>query len=340
MNSQKKFDLNDNFKNMFRPTNPETKIEGHRIANLDIGKLVPFKNHPFKLYEGERFSDMVGSIEINGIIMPIITRLLGSEPELYEILSGHNRVEAAKAAGLETVPAIIRGDLSDDEALLIVTETNLIQRSFGDLAHSERAAALSAHHEAVKGQGKRTDLIEEIEKLLKNPENISNCAENETLAPMVQKLAAREKTAQNYGLNRGTVTRYLKINQLSEELKEFIDSEDIAIRAGVELSYISMQEQSYLSDILKETPERKVDIKKAVLMREFSKNNKLTQKAIGDILDGAVPKKKKRASLPIRSLKIGGKILSEYFKAGQTSEEIQAEIFEALGFFRARKESK
>jgi len=218
MSSGKKFDFEDNFKKMFSSTtaNNENILKG--LTSISIEKLVPFKNHPFKLYEGERFTDMVESIKASGIIMPIIVRPFDSD--IYEILSGHNRFEAAKSVGLSNIPAIIREDLSDEEALLIVTETNLIQRSFADLSHSERAAALTVHHEAVKKQGKRTDLINEIENLLKNGDNISSNAGSETSAPLVPKLQAREKTAQNYSLNRGTVTRYLRIHQLTQKLKE------------------------------------------------------------------------------------------------------------------------
>ena len=338
MNNEKKFNFEDNFKKMFSSTTANTANNENilkEITNISIEKLVPFKNHPFKLYEGERLTDMIESIRENGIIMPIIVRPLDND--LFEILSGHNRVEAAKSVGLVNIPAVIREDLGDDEALLIVTETNLIQRSFSDLSHSERAAALAVHHEAVKKQGKRTDLINEIENLLKNSDNISNNAGSETSAPMVPKLQAREKTAQNYGLNRGTVTRYLRINQLTQNLKELVDIEDIAIRAGVDLSYLSIQEQFDLSDILNENLKLKVDIKKAGLLREVSENDKLTPKAIEDILTGMSIKKKARPSLPVQSLKIGGKLLSKYFTSEQKPEEIQSELIEALEFFRAHK---
>jgi len=335
MSKQKKFDFENNFKKMFNATTSNNQSVLTGITNIPIEKLIPFKNHPFKLYEGERFADMVESVKENGIIMPIIVRPI--DVERYEILSGHNRVEAAKACDLEIVPAIIRDDLDDDEALLIVTETNLRQRGFESLSHSERAAALTVHHEAVKNQGKRTDLINEIENLLKNTENISDNADFETSAPLVPKLAAREKTAQNYGLNRGTVTRYLRINQLAEQLKNRIDNDEIPLRAAVELSYLTIQEQSDLSDILDENPNFKIDIKKSGILREFSEKESLIPKTIEDILSGVALKKKSRPSLPVQSLKIGGKILSKYFKPEQKPDEIQAELLEALEFYRAHK---
>jgi len=335
--SNKKFDFTNNFDNIFESTDPADKLKGKSIVNISIEKLVPFKNHPFKLYEGERFADMVESVKENGIIIPIIIRPLDSE--MYEILSGHNRIEAAKSVGLETVPAVIRENLSDDEALLIVTETNLRQRGFESLSHSERAAALAGHHEAIKHQGKRTDLINDIENLLKNTGNISSNAENENSAHIGRKLESREKVGQQYGLSKNSVARYLRINKLPEFFKNYLDENKIVFLAAVELSYMGSQNQEDLSKILLDNPKLKVDIKKAELLREFSENNKLTPEKINDILAGVALKKRNRASLPVQSLKLKGKVLSKYFKPEDKPEEIEAELIEALEFYREYKKS-
>jgi ParB family chromosome partitioning protein len=117
-------------------------------------------------------------------------------------------------AGLKKVPVIVKHDLDEEEAKLIVTETNLVQRSFADLSHSERAVALHMHLEALKvsngGQGRRTDLLNEIENLA-NP-NGNN--ESGTSAQVVPKMQSREVTAERYGLNRMNVTRYVRLNSL------------------------------------------------------------------------------------------------------------------------------
>lgn len=323
------------YKEIFTTTDPnnQNKIKG--MTNIKMDKLVPFKNHPFKLYEGERFTNMVESIKANGIIMPAIVRPL--ENETYEILSGHNRVEAAKVVGLETVPTIVREGLSDDEALLIVTETNLIQRSFADLSHSERAASLAVHHEAIKNQGKRTDLINEIENLLKNDERISENADDETCSHIGNKLKTIEKVGQQYGLSKNSVARYLRVNKLPQFLKDCLDDDRIAFLVAVELSYMQEADQCDLIDIFKKNQKLKIDIKKAAFLREFSENNKLTQKVIEDILSGIAVKKKNRTSLPVQSLKIGGKILSKYFRPEQKPEEIQAELLMALEYYRTHE---
>lgn len=156
-------------------------------TEIDISKLVSFENHPFKLYEGERLENMVRSIRELGVIVPVIVRPKGEE---YEILSGHNRVNAARTAGLLKVPAIIKENLEDEEAMLIVTETNLMQRSFSDMLHSERAAALEQHHKALSSQGKRTDILKEIESLLKADE----MKDDETSRQVGEKLTSADET--------------------------------------------------------------------------------------------------------------------------------------------------
>jgi len=112
-------------------------------TKLNIDFLIPYSNHPFRLYEGERLDDMVRSVKKFGIMVPVIVRHIKFSDRKFEILSGHNRVNAAKLAGLKEVPVIVQNDLSEKEAELIVTETNLHQRSFSDLSHSERAVCLA-----------------------------------------------------------------------------------------------------------------------------------------------------------------------------------------------------
>jgi len=333
------FNLNSDNPSEQNASDAETQSHNKQaVSFIAIENLVPFKNHPFKLYEGERFADMVESVKANGVIIPVIIRPLNDDK--YEILSGHNRVEAAKAAELETIPAIIQEDLSDDEALLIVTETNLRQRSFADLSHSEKATTLAVHHEAVKNQGRRTDLINEIENLLKNSVNLRNHEDFDSFSPLGKRLNNVVKLGENYGLSKNSVARYLRINKLIDELKKRVDTEEISIRAAVELSYLPEQDQKDLFIIMQENSELKIDMKKAELLREFSESTKLTDETISAILNGIAIKKRNRASLPVQSIKIKGKILSKYFKPEQKPEEIEAQIIKAIEFYMAHENAE
>ena len=140
---------------------------GNVVTEMALSQIQPFPEHKFKLYSGERLNDMVESIKEFGVLMPVI---LWHKDDDYYILSGHNRVNAAKLAGLKAVPVMIKENLTHDEAILIVTETNLRQRSFSDLSESEKAYSLAQHYAAMKSQGKRNDLLEEIDNLITSPQ--------------------------------------------------------------------------------------------------------------------------------------------------------------------------
>ena len=277
------------------------------IEKLD--DLVPFENHPFKMYEGQIFADMVESVRANGVIVPIVIRPYAKEEGKYEILSGHNRVAAAKEAGLDEVTAILQCGLTDEEALLIVTETNLIQRSFADLKHSERAIALATHYEAMKmRQGYRSDLLQEIEEL--------------TCAPVGRGMRTRDKLGAQYGLKKTTVARYLRVNKLIVLLKDRLDNDEIGMRAAEALSYLKGKEQEIVDSFLAKG--KKLSIKQADTLKEESAKGELNKTSIKRILEpGYFPTK-------IKPLKLGGEFLSKHFKENQNPEEIESVIAQAL----------
>lgn len=130
-------DYSNDFNMLLRYTGGQAQLEDEKT--IKINKLKHFPNHKFKLYYGERLENMIQSIKNFGVIVPIIVWENNNE---FIILSGHNRVEVCKILSIEEIPCIIKRNLSLSEATLIVTETNLIQRSFSDLSHSERAATL------------------------------------------------------------------------------------------------------------------------------------------------------------------------------------------------------
>lgn len=279
--------------------------------------------YPFKLYSGQRFDDMVLSVKERGIIIPVIVRPEGEND--YEILSGHNRIEAAKAAGLETVPSIIKEGLSDEEALLIVTETNLLQRSFADLTHSERAVTLSMHHEAIKKQGKRTDLIFEIESMVK----ASNIKDSETFSQVAKKLRTHETMAKEYGLSKDSIARYLRINKLITAFKEMLDNGELAFIPAVTLSYLTEQEQRLVNDTLTSN-NYKIDMKKAEALRQLSDKRKLTEETAREVFEGKpIAKKSNRPA----AIKIKPKTVSKYFTPSQKPDEIENTIVKALEFY-------
>lgn len=291
-------------------------------TELNISQLVPFRNHPFKLYEGDRLDDMVESIREYGVILPLIVR--PGEDGSYEILSGHNRANSAKIAGLETVPVVIKEGLTDEEAMLIVTETNLIQRSFIDLSFSERARVLAEHYNAIKQQGKRTDLINEIEKLSKD----DDLEENSTLSQLETKSRSDDKVGEKYDLSRATVARYLRIDILIEELKDRLDNNEIPLTASVDLSFLKEDEQETVENIL-ETYGFKVDIKKAEILKNFSQGRTFTHDKAYEVLSGKFFNKPKK----VKSFKIKPKIISKYFSENQKQGEIEETIEKALEMY-------
>jgi len=297
----------------------QKQTEGSTALKLDT--LVPFKNHPFKLYVGDRLNDMVESIKSYGVIVPIVVRKIEDH---YEILSGHNRVNAAKLAGLADVPVVIKEGLTEEEAILIVTETNLMQRSFTDLEHSERATVIATRHHAMKSQGVRTDLLTEIEKLSKAPDlnvDVTSC-------PLGTKLDTKKEIGEDYNLSSRSVARYLRIDKLSEELKALVDEGKIAMRAGVDLSYLSPDNQEMIEAIISENT-FKVDMKKASLLRSYEKDGKLNWETAKTIISGEVLK----STGKVKPFKIESTIISKYFSPEDNKKAIEKTIEKALDYY-------
>lgn len=293
------------------------------IVEVEIDKLIPFVNHPFKLYEGERLDNMVKSIKDLGVIVPIISRHKG---EKYEILSGHNRVNAEKAAGFNKVPVLIRENINDEEAILIVTETNLMQRSFTDMLYSERAVALFEHHKALKSQGKRTDVLKDIETMLKADE-IKGEATSRLLG---EKFTSADKTGISFKLSGRTVSRYLRIYNLIKELKDRLDIEEIPFFAAVELSYLVEEEQNIVESVITKN-KFKINLNKSKLLREGSEKKKLNTEVVCSILSGEVYKKIKFNN-PV-TIKLKSKMLSKYFAPEVKKTEIEEIIDKALKLY-------
>lgn len=311
------------FADIFGEESEPVPVHKNGITDLEISNLVTFENHPFKLYEGERLNDMVSSIKELGVILPIVVRKKG---EVLEILSGHNRVNAAKLAGLSRVPAVIKEGLTEDEAKLIVTETNLLQRSFSDLNYSEKAIALKIHYNAIKQQGKRNDLINEIE-VLSNPHKINSLS---SCSQVGNKSKSISKVGEQYDLSKNTVARYLRLNELIPELLERVDNEDIAFIPAVALSFINKAEQKEIERIIAEN-NFKVDMIKADILRSNSELGNLSVDKIYAILSGELTKKKK--SNKPEAVKVKPKIIARFFTQEHKAAEIEEVIEKALELY-------
>jgi ParB family chromosome partitioning protein len=278
---------------------------------VSLKSLVPYANHPFKPYMGARLNDMVASIAEFGVIQPIIVRFL-KETNQYEILSGHNRVNAAKIAGFTKTPVINKGELSDDEARLIVTETNLAQRSFADLSHSERAVCLAEHYAAIKCQGKRNDLIDEIETLMGTCTLIAN--KKKTLS----------KIGDKYGISKDTIARYIRLSKLSDLVLWCLDNNDIGLNVAYQLSFI--ENESLQNQIVARVKSGcKLDIKKAVSLRELYDEGVLNAKDLWKYLDTERPK--------IKPVTLSGAIIGRFFTVKHSPKEIKEAIVAALQFY-------
>lgn len=293
------------------------------VSTVAVDRLTPFSGHPFRLYEGERLDDMVESIRANGVLVPILVR---QKDNVLEILSGHNRVNAAKLAGLDAVPAIVLENISDAEAWIYVVETNLMQRSFSDMSHSEKAAVIATQHGKLFSQGKRNDILREL-KMLENPHEYK---ENVTCEQVEHKLKARDIVAKEYSLSKDTVARYLRINHLIPMLKTRLDNGTFAFIPAVTLSYLNEAEQTLLDKCMEQSG-LPVNMKQADFLRQLSKKGELDGDQILSILSGQA--KHRPAPNRTPAVKISKTVYAKYFKPNQPTKEIQEIVEKALELY-------
>ncbi|MBQ6041850.1 MAG: ParB N-terminal domain-containing protein [Oscillospiraceae bacterium] len=288
------------------------------VQQIPCEQLKPYHNHKFELYTGERLDDMVASIKENGVLSPIIVQPDGDD---YEILIGHNRWNASKIAGLPSVPAIIKTGLSKDEAEMYVIESNVMQRGFENLRISEQAAAVALRHSEMFSQGKRNDIFREL-ALMENPESATSDPVGMKSAPDVN-----DNIGEHYGLGRSTVVRLIRINKLIDELKVLVDSGDIAIRTGVELSFISDDTQAVIAECAEEA---KIDMKTAKMLRSSADNEgNIDRYTVESIISGEDSEAKPKP----KSVKISNDTYTKYFSEGVKAKEITETIEKALAFY-------
>lgn len=294
------------------------------VQQIPCDQLHPYHNHKFEMYTGERLEDMIESIRENGVLSPIIVQPIDNG---YEILIGHNRWNASKLAGLSTVPAIVKTGLSEDEAEMYVIESNVIQRSFENLRISEQAAVIALRHSKMFSQGKRNDILRELAMLENSETDIS------TLTPLGSKLDSGKAIGAEYGLSKGSVIRLIRIDKLIYELKALVDSGDVSIRAGVELSFLSAEAQA---EIAEQAANFKIDMKKAKLLREAANGEgNIDRDTIIRIITGAVEVRQKP-----KSVKISSDTYTRYFSKGVKAKKVTETIEKALAFYFANMEGQ
>ena len=286
-----------------------------KIESIPAAELHHYENHVFQLYEDERKSDMIESIKENGILTPLIVREKGG-----------------KAAGITEFPCIIK-NVDDEEAELIVTVTNLHQRSLSDMSHSQKAKAIKTYYNAVKSQGKRNDLLNEMKILIETAEKTDEINENSTSRQVGEKLNGAQKAVDEYGLSARTISRYLRISELNEDFLELLDDGKLSTGAAVDLSYLSPDEQNLVYRYITDN-DFKIDMKKAKEIRSLSKSKKLNEFSLPSVWTKKQKEKKKQGA----TVKLKREELSEFFTEADTDKDIMEVIKTALRFYFENEE--
>ncbi len=294
------------------------------VQEIPCEQLRPYHNHKFALYSGERLEDMVESIRENGVLSPIIVQPAGDG---YEILIGHNRWNACKLAGLPTVPAIIKPGLTEDEAEIFVVESNVMQRGFDNLRISEQAAVIALRHSEMFSQGKRNDILRELAALEGQTSTLDPVGLKSETAPDVN-----ENIGEQYGLGRTTVVRLIRIHKLIDALKALVDSGELAIRSGVELSFLSESTQALAAECANDC---KIDMRIAKKLRDTADSEgHIAPDTVRAIIYGEDTATKPKP----KSVKISHNAYTKYFSADTKPKEITETIEKALDFYFANME--
>lgn len=295
------------------------------VIDLPIYKCRPYENNLFSI-EIEDYEEMLHSIGNVGIIIPVIAREVSDS--FYEIVVGRVKFNAAKELGIGTIPAIIR-NITDDEARIITVETNLIHRKIDNLKHSELASIIYEYHSSLKSQGRRTDLLNEVRGILNSLEESTL-----TFSPVVQKLNSAEESGRKFKMSARNVSRYVRLYHLNNGIKNMVDEGLVSIRAGVELSYLSDENQN---NLLLELDKTKVGItyEEATQLREHECRGTLDTNIIRYILTG------KRGYTHSKSgFRCMTKIYNKYSLYTYTQDEVESIVDKALNLYFSNQSNK
>lgn len=270
------------------------KRKDNEIVMIHQSKLKPFEEQPYKVLFDQSMEELIASIKENGILTPIIVRRINDEQ--YEIISGHRRVAAGKAAKIHKFPAQVV-ELNDDEAAILLVDSNL-QRE--NILPSEKAFAYKLKLDAMKRQGMRTDL---------------------TLSQDGTKLRSDTQLAEQVGESRNQVQRYIRLTYLVDKLLEMVDNKKMPFTVGVELSYLGSKAQAYIAEIL-EYDEIMISVGQATKIKMLAKNGKIDEDKILAVI---YEKKTEKVNITIKN-----KQIRKYFPKEYSREQIESIVFELI----------
>ena len=286
-------------------TEVKDDIKREKVRIIPIHLIDDFPDHPFQVKDDDGMAQLVSSIEMNGVLNPVILRR--KEGDRYEIIAGHRRKYACGKLDIRHIPAIVR-ELSRDEAVIEMVDSNIHREH---ILPSEKAKAYKMKMDAMKKQGVRTDLT---------------CApsEHKLLGEKTRDIIARENNE-----SREQVRRYIRLNELTPELLEFVDEGKIGLRPAVELSYLQEDEMRDLVDFIDDE-----DIfpshAQTIRMRALSKDGKLDTETIRDIMFEEKPNQKPRIKIPMERIE-------RYFPMGTSQQQMEDIIVKALAMYHQRQ---
>ena len=284
----------------------ESRQEQQReqVQQIPIGELFPFKNHPFKVLDDEAMTRTVESIAQYGVLAPLIARPR-PDGDGYEIISGHRRQYAAKLAGLDTLPVIVR-QMSDDAAVILMVDSNL---QCEHILPSERALAYKMKLEAIKNQGARSDL---------------------TSAQVGRKLEAADIVGQEAGDSRNQVRRFIRLTNLIPELLDMVDEKKISFNPAVELSYLDESQQREFLEAMDGT-QNAPSVSQAQQLKKMAQCGEFTYEKAFDIL--GKEKKSEQDTVTIKN-----DILRKYFPRSYTPRQMEEKIIQLLDAWQKKQQ--
>ena len=293
---------------LFSTDESRAEAQLEKVIKLNPAEISDFPNHPFKVKQDDDMAEMVESIKKYGVLVPALVR--PKEDGGYEMVAGHRRKFAASLAGVSEIPCIVRS-LTDDEATIVMVDSNLQREK---ILPSEKAFAYTMKLEAIKRQGRRTDL---------------------TSAPLEPKLKgsrSNEELAANSPDSRSQIQRYIRLTELIPPVLQMVDDGKIAFRPAVELSYLSKEQQESLYSTM-ECEDCTPSLAQAIKMKEFSKDGKLTDEVILSIMQEEKPNQREQFKIPKERI-------SKYFAPGTPAQKIEDTIIKALELYRKRERQR